>query len=66
MNRIYEILKNNANFTGRLKLDEATNRLTIVYHEYCRLEYIEGNYASRRKSLRIYTGTEIIKRDGIS
>ena len=130
MNRIYELLKNNECFADKLTLDEATNRLTIVFHEYLRLEYIEGNYSAatdeglillnddlthwhiqedeeasetitsvasgdyvfmerrtllgsvklrlmdkekfekkrdrymRRKSLRIYTGTEIIKRDG--
>ena len=129
MNRIYELLKNNECFADKLMLDEATNRLGIVFHEYLRLEYIEGNYTAatdeglillndgsthwhiqedeeaietitsvasgdyvfmerrtllgsiklrlmnkekfaknrdrymRRKSLRIYTGTEIIKRN---
>ncbi len=130
MNRVYERLKNNPDFAGKIKLDEVTNRLTIVFHEYLRLEYIEGNYTAatdeglillnddlthwhiqedeeaietitsvasgdyvfierrtllgsvklrlmvkekfekkrdrymRRKSLRIYTGAEIIKRNG--
>lgn len=130
MSRIYETLKNDASFVGKLKLDETTNRLTIVFHEYLRLEYIESSYTAitdeglillnddlthwhiqedeevieivssiaggdfvfmesrtflgraklkvmdkakfekkrerymRRKSSRMYTGTEIIKRDG--
>lgn len=130
MNRIYETLRNDQRFAGKLQLDESTNFLSIVFHEYLRLEYIEGNYTAitdeglirlndhlthwhikrdeeafeiitsaaegvfvfiesrafwrgaklklmdevrfikkkerymRRKSLRIYTGTEIIKRDG--
>ena len=130
MNRIYETLKDNANFADKLKLDETTNRLAIVFHEYLCLEYIEGSYTAvtneglillnddlthwyiqededaneiitfvasgdfvfiesrtfwgraklkfmdkakfekkrerymRRKPSRIYTGTEIIKRDG--
>ncbi len=46
MNRIYELLKNNECFTDKLTLDEATNRLTIVFHEYLRLEYKEGNYTA--------------------
>ncbi len=128
LNRIYEILRNNTDFDGKLKYDDAANRLTIVFHEYLRLDYIEGNDTAvtgeglillnddlthwhiqedeealeivtaiaggddvfierhklrrnvklmdkekfakkrerymRRKSLRIYTGTKIIKRDG--
>ncbi len=46
MNRVYETLKNDASFAGKLKLDETTNRLTIVFHEYLRLEYIEGSYTA--------------------
>ncbi|HBU11867.1 MAG TPA: hypothetical protein DEB31_03825 [Clostridiales bacterium] len=48
MNRIYEILKNTAGFAGKLKLDEAKNRLMIVFHEYLCLTYIEGNYTTAR------------------
>ncbi len=48
LNRIYEILKNTAGFAGKLKLDEAKNRLMIVFHEYLCLTYIEGNYTTAR------------------
>ncbi len=46
MNRIYETLRNDGRFAGKLTLDEAANRLDIIFHEYMRLEYIEGNYTS--------------------
>ncbi len=43
---MYERLRNNERFKGKLKLDEATNRLAIVFHDYLRLDYSEGGYTS--------------------
>ena len=44
MNRVYEKLKNNRNFEDKLKFDESKNCLTIIFNEYLRLDYFEGDY----------------------
>ncbi len=46
MNRVYETLKNNPDFAGKLTLYEEANCLTVVFHEYLRFEYIGGNYTA--------------------
>ena len=46
MNRIYEKLRNDENFRGKLVYHEAENRLAIVFHTHLYLDYMEGNYAS--------------------
>ena len=46
MNRLYEKLKDNENFKGKLKFDESKNCLMIVFHEYLWLEYFEGDYTA--------------------
>ena len=48
MNRIYEKLMDNKDFNGKLKLDETKKCLNIVFNEYLRLDYFEGNYTSAK------------------
>lgn len=44
MNRIYEKLKKDKYFHDKLGFDESKNHLTIIFNEYLRLDYLEGDY----------------------
>lgn len=64
MNRIYEKLKDDDFFKDRLDFDETRNCLTVVFHEYLRLEYFEANYTSASDEGIIYFSHAIFNNTG--
>jgi len=47
-NRLYEQLKKDEFFKGKLKLDETKNCLMITFNKYLQLDYLEGSYKSAK------------------